>query len=59
MTSLLGCSGEDFASVLRSLGYRMERTAGAAAGVPRLRSHDGRQSTETEWPDGEPATRQQ
>jgi ATP-dependent RNA helicase SUPV3L1/SUV3 len=25
MTSLLGCSGEDFASVLRSLGYRMER----------------------------------
>jgi ATP-dependent RNA helicase SUPV3L1/SUV3 len=25
MTSLLGCSGEDFASVLRSLGYRVER----------------------------------
>ena len=25
MTSLLGCSGEDFASVLESLGYRMER----------------------------------
>jgi ATP-dependent RNA helicase SUPV3L1/SUV3 len=25
MTSLLGCSGEDFASVLRSLGYRMDR----------------------------------
>ncbi len=25
MTSLLGCSGEDFAGVLRSLGYRMER----------------------------------
>ncbi|MCP4382447.1 MAG: helicase, partial [Hyphomicrobiales bacterium] len=25
MTSLLGCSGDDFASVLRSLGYRMER----------------------------------
>jgi ATP-dependent RNA helicase SUPV3L1/SUV3 len=25
MTSLVGCSGEDFASVLRSLGYRMER----------------------------------
>jgi ATP-dependent RNA helicase SUPV3L1/SUV3 len=24
MTSLAGCSGEDFASVLRSLGYRME-----------------------------------
>jgi ATP-dependent RNA helicase SUPV3L1/SUV3 len=25
MTSLTGCSGEDFASILRSLGYRMER----------------------------------
>ena len=25
MTSLLGCSGEDFASVLRGLGYRAER----------------------------------
>ncbi len=25
MTSLAGCSGEDFASVLRSLGYQMER----------------------------------
>ena len=25
MTSLAGCSGEDFASILRSLGYRMER----------------------------------
>jgi ATP-dependent RNA helicase SUPV3L1/SUV3 len=25
MTSLTGCSGENFASVLRSLGYRMER----------------------------------
>lgn len=25
MTSLAGCSGEDFASILKSLGYRMER----------------------------------
>lgn len=25
MTSLLGCSGDDFASVLRGLGYRLER----------------------------------
>src|SRR5262245_37126678 len=25
MTSLAGCSGEDFASVLRALGYRMEK----------------------------------
>ena len=27
MTSLAGCSGDDFASVLRSLGYRMEKRA--------------------------------
>ncbi len=26
MTSLLGCSGEDFASILTSLGYRVRRT---------------------------------
>lgn len=26
MTSLLGCAGEDFASVLKSLGYRVKRT---------------------------------
>ncbi|WP_196260667.1 helicase-related protein [Pelagibacterium limicola] len=26
MTSLLGCAGEDFASILRSLGYRVRRT---------------------------------
>jgi ATP-dependent RNA helicase SUPV3L1/SUV3 len=32
MTSLLGCSGEDFASVLRSLGYRLDRQEAAPAG---------------------------
>tara|TARA_A100001391_G_scaffold57176_1_gene34912 strand:+ start:12 stop:2180 length:2169 start_codon:yes stop_codon:yes gene_type:complete len=26
MTSLLGCAGEDFASILKSLGYRLRRT---------------------------------
>jgi len=31
MTSLIGASGEDFASVLRSLGYRMERRPKPAA----------------------------
>jgi ATP-dependent RNA helicase SUPV3L1/SUV3 len=31
MTSLLGCSGEDFASILNSLGYRVKRTPKAAA----------------------------
>ncbi|WP_018700983.1 helicase-related protein [Amorphus coralli] len=30
MTSLLGCSGEDFASILKSLGYRVERRAAPA-----------------------------
>jgi ATP-dependent RNA helicase SUPV3L1/SUV3 len=40
MTSLAGCSGEDFASILRSLGYRLDRRpplpaqAPAAASVP-------------------------
>jgi ATP-dependent RNA helicase SUPV3L1/SUV3 len=34
MTSLVGCSGEDFASVLKSLGYVMERRPGAAITVP-------------------------
>ena len=31
MTSLLGCSGEDFASILTSLGYRVKRTPKVAA----------------------------
>lgn len=26
MTSLLGCAGEDFSSILKSLGYRLQRT---------------------------------
>ena len=30
MTSLCGCAGEDFASILKSLGYVMERRAGPA-----------------------------
>lgn len=34
MTSLAGCSGEDFASILRSLGYRMERRAAPPPDAP-------------------------
>src|SRR5438105_15726610 len=34
MTSLAGCSGENFASVLRSLGYRMERRRKPAEPAP-------------------------
>lgn len=33
MTSLLGCSGEDFASILTSLGYRLRKTPKVAAPV--------------------------
>ena len=36
MTSLAGCSGEDFASILRSLGYVVDRRAGPAITVPLL-----------------------
>ena len=34
MTSLTGASGEDFASILRSLGYRMERRSKPAEPAP-------------------------
>ncbi|HEX5867379.1 MAG TPA: helicase, partial [Beijerinckiaceae bacterium] len=34
MTSLVGCSGEDFASILKSLGYVMDRRPGPAITVP-------------------------
>ncbi|MCW6507541.1 helicase-related protein [Lichenifustis flavocetrariae] len=34
MTSLAGCSGEDFASILRSLGYMVDRRPGPAITVP-------------------------
>jgi ATP-dependent RNA helicase SUPV3L1/SUV3 len=38
MTSLVGASGEDFASVLRSLGYRMERRPKPPEAVPELKT---------------------
>ena len=34
MTSLVGCSGEDFASILKSLGYTAEARPGPAITVP-------------------------
>jgi ATP-dependent RNA helicase SUPV3L1/SUV3 len=37
MTSLAGCSGEDFASILRSLGYVSEKRAGEAITKPILK----------------------
>ena len=36
MTSLAGCSGEQFASILKSLGYAMEQRKGPAITVPLL-----------------------
>ncbi|WP_036258961.1 helicase-related protein [Methylocapsa aurea] len=36
MTSLAGCSGESFASILRSLGYVLERRKGPAITTPLL-----------------------
>ncbi|MCJ2033810.1 helicase-related protein [Methylobacterium sp. J-068] len=36
MTSLVGCSGEDFASILKSLGYAPETRPGPAITVPLL-----------------------
>ncbi|WP_238183481.1 helicase-related protein [Methylobacterium trifolii] len=36
MTSLVGCSGEDFASILKSLGYTSETRTGPAITVPLL-----------------------
>lgn len=34
MTSLVGCAGEDFAMILKSLGYAVERRPGPAITVP-------------------------
>ncbi|RYC33795.1 helicase [Lichenibacterium minor] len=36
MTSLAGCSGEDFASILKALGYVLDRRAGPAITVPLM-----------------------
>ncbi len=36
MTSLAGCSGEDFASILKALGYVLDRRPGPAITVPLL-----------------------
>jgi len=64
MTSLLGCSGEDFASILTSLGYRMRRIpkaptpetvpAEASAEAPALEETLAENPTEVE-PVAEPA----
>lgn len=49
MTSLVGSSGEDFASILRSLGYRMELRPKPAAPAPQVQTqaNDETASVET------------
>jgi ATP-dependent RNA helicase SUPV3L1/SUV3 len=62
MTSLAGCSGESFASILRSLGYVMERREGPAITVPLLpaastqpvASPDSETESSSEEPNTEP-----
>ncbi|MFC3691253.1 helicase-related protein [Chenggangzhangella methanolivorans] len=45
MTSLAGCSGEDFAAILRALGYRMERKPKPAAPEPAAAAAPAAEST--------------
>jgi len=62
MTSLLGCAGDDFASILKSLGYRVERTPietpapqpAAAEETADLAALDGATAEEIAIPAGEP-----
>ena len=55
MTSLLGCAGEDFANVLKSLGYRVRRTPkpAEAAAAPAIETET---AVEGEAPVAVPAT---
>src|SRR6202167_1420316 len=46
MTSLIGAAGEDFASILRSLGYRMERRPKPAAAPEPVSAAPAPDSTE-------------
>ncbi|HVX81962.1 MAG TPA: helicase-related protein [Devosiaceae bacterium] len=50
MTSLLGCSGEDFSSILSSLGYRMRRVPKAPA--PAAPTPAAGETAPAEQPDG-------
>ncbi len=55
MTSLTGASGEDFASILRSLGYRMDRKPKPPAAKPAEAVAAEATSTVETPPAGEPA----
>jgi len=64
MTSLVGCSGEDFSSILKALGYVMDRRPGPAITVPlvpaprQITPPEGTASTEGDQA-GEDATASQ
>ncbi len=47
MTSLLGCAGEDFASILKSLGYRVERREIPNPALTPTESTESTESAET------------
>lgn len=49
MTSLAGCAGEDFASILRSLGYRLERRP-APVETPAVAEVAATETSATETP---------
>jgi ATP-dependent RNA helicase SUPV3L1/SUV3 len=50
MTSLTGCSGEEFASILRSIGYRMEHRPKPAAPPPAAPEAATAEPTQTDAP---------
>jgi ATP-dependent RNA helicase SUPV3L1/SUV3 len=53
MTSLVGCAGEDFAAILRSLGYRMEkRPKPVAPAAPAVEAAASESSESVMVPDG-------
>ncbi|HXY90743.1 MAG TPA: helicase, partial [Xanthobacteraceae bacterium] len=61
MTSLVGCAGEDFSAILRSLGYRMERRPApppepkAEVAVSGMPAAEGGEIPAAETPSIEPA----
>ena len=58
MTSLVGCAGEDFATILKSLGYVMERRPGPAITVPLIPAASTEPAVAAEAPAEAPAETQ-
>ncbi len=54
MTSLCGCSGDDFASILRSLGYVMDRRKGPPITVPLVQAAPAQPAAAAPTPVAEP-----